>query len=197
MNLTEFLRYVDAGLPVRGGTPAAAFQARRAVEVQRLTAELNTGYRTPEEIRALMERITGRAVPESFGLFPPFTTDFGANIHLGEQIFINSGCRFQDPGGIWIGDRCFIGHDVVMATLDHSLAVADRATTRPAPIRLGNDVWVGAKAVITSGVSIGDGAVIAGGRRHPGRAALHDRRRRVRRGHPPPHRRGGGRRRRE
>ena len=197
MDLTEFLRYVDAGLPVRGGTPAAAFQARRAVEVQRLTAELNTGYRTPEEIRALMERITGRAVPESFGLFPPFTTDFGANIHLGEQIFINSGCRFQDPGGIWIGDRCFIGHDVVMATLDHSLAVADRATTRPAPIRLGNDVWVGAKAVITSGVSIGDGAVIAGGRRHPGRAALHDRRRRVRRGHPPPHRRGGGRRRRE
>lgn len=197
MNLTEFLRYVDAGLPVRGGTPAAAFQARRAVEVQRLTAELNTGYRTPEEIRALMERITGRAVPESFGLFPPFTTDFGANIHLGEQIFINSGCRFQDPGGIWIGDRCFIGHDVVMATLDHSLAVADRATTRPAPIRLGNDVWVGAKAIITSGVSIGDGAVIAGGRRHPGRAALHDRRRRVRRGHPPPHRRGGGRRRRE
>lgn len=196
MNLTEFLRYVDAGLPVRGGTPAA-FQARRAVEVQRLTAELNTGYRTPEEIRALMERITGRAVPESFGLFPPFTTDFGANIHLGEQIFINSGCRFQDPGGIWIGDRCFIGHDVVMATLDHSLAVADRATTRPAPIRLGNDVWVGAKAIITSGVSIGDGAVIAGGRRHPGRAALHDRRRRVRRGHPPPHRRGGGRRRRE
>ena len=197
MNLTEFLRYVDAGLPVRGGTPAAAFQARRAVEVQRLTAELNTGYRTPEEIRALMERITGRAVPESFGLFPPFTTDFGANIHLGEQIFINSGCRFQDPGGIWIGDRCFIGHDVVMATLDHSLAVADRATPRPAPIRLGNDVWVGAKAIITSGVSIGDGAVIAGGRRHPGRAALHDRRRRVRRGHPPPHRRGGGRRRRE
>ena len=197
MDLTEFLRHVDAGLPVRGGTPAAAFQRQRAVEVQRLTAELNTGYRTPEEIRALMERITGRAVPESFGLFPPFTTDFGANIHLGEQIFINSGCRFQDQDGIWIGDRCFIGHDVVMATLDHSLAVADRATTHPAPIRLGNDVWVGAKAVITSGVSIGDGAVIAGGRRHPGRAALHDRRRRARQGHPPPHRRRGGRRRRE
>ena len=163
MELADFLRHVDAGLPVRGGTPAAVFQSRRAAEVQRLTAELNTGYRSPEEIRDLMERIVGRAVPESFRLFPPFTTDFGANIHLGEQIFINSGCRFQDQGGIWIGDRCFIGHDVVMATLDHSLAVADRATTHPAPIRLGSDVWVGAKAVITSGVTIGDGAVIAAG----------------------------------
>ena len=163
MNLTEFLRHVDAGLPVRAGTPAAAFQSRRAVEVQRLTAELNTGYRAPEEIRALMGRITGCAVPDSFRLFPPFTTDFGANIHLGEHVFVNSGCRFQDQGGIWIGDRCFIGHDVVMATLDHSLTVADRATTHPAPIRLGSDVWVGAKVVITSGVSIGDGAVIAAG----------------------------------
>ena len=163
MNLTEFLRHVDAGLPVRAGTPAAAFQSRRAVEVQRLTAELNTGYRAPEEIRALMGQITGRAVPDSLRLFPPFTTDFGANIHLGEHVFVNSGCRFQDQGGIWIGDRCFIGHDVVMATLDHSLAVADRATTHPAPIRLGSDVWEGAKVVITSGVSIGDGAVIAAG----------------------------------
>lgn len=163
VNLTEFLRHVDAGLPVRAGTPAATFQSRRAVEVQRLTAELNTGYRAPDEIRALMGRITGRAVPESLRLFPPFTTDFGANIHLGERVFVNSGCRFQDQGGIWIGDRCFIGHDVVMATLDHSLAVADRATTHPAPIRLGSDVWVGAKVVITSGVSIGDGAVIAAG----------------------------------
>ena len=135
----------------------------RRTTVLEAPRELNTGYRSPEEIRDLMERIVGRAVPESFRLFPPFTTDFGANIHLGEQIFINSGCRFQDQGGIWIGDRCFIGHDVVMATLDHSLAVADRATTHPAPIRLGSDVWVGAKAVITSGVTIGDGAVIAAG----------------------------------
>ena len=55
MELVDFLRHVDAGLPVRGGTPAAVFQSRRAVEVQRLTAELNTGYRSPREIRDLMD----------------------------------------------------------------------------------------------------------------------------------------------
>ncbi|AYD90582.1 sugar O-acetyltransferase [Actinomyces sp. 2119] len=163
MDLRTFLDYVASGQPIRGGSQEAAFQSQRAVEVQRLTAELNTGYHDPGEIRALMERITTRAVPESFRLFPPFTTDFGANIHLGEQVFINSGCRFQDQGGIWVGDRCFIGHDVVLATLDHSLAVADRATTHPAPIRLGDDVWVGAKVVVTSGVTVGDGAVLAAG----------------------------------
>ena len=103
MNLTEFLRHVDAGLPVRAGTPAAAFQSRRAVEVQRLTAELNTGYRAPDEIRALMGRITGRPVPDSFRLFPPFTTDFGANIHLGEHVFVNSGASVVSAEVIGLG----------------------------------------------------------------------------------------------
>lgn len=163
MTLEEFLAHVGARAPIVGGSPEAAFQSAFAIETQRLTAELNTGFHEPQEVRALMERITRRPVPESFRLFPPFTTDFGANIHLGQDVFINSGCRFQDQGGIWIGDRCFIGHDVVMATLNHSLAVADRATTHPTPITLEEDVWVGAKAVITSGVTIGAGAVIAAG----------------------------------
>ena len=42
----------------------------------------------------------------SFGLFPPFYTDCGKNPHFGNNVFVNSGCRFQDQGGIWIGDKC-------------------------------------------------------------------------------------------
>ena len=163
MTLQVFLDHVNAGRPVRPGTPEGAFQGAFAIEAQRLTAELNSAFHDPDGIRALLSRIAHRPVPESLRLFPPFTTDFGANTHFGEDVFINSGCRFQDQGGIWLGDRCFIGHDVVMATLDHGLAVIDRATTYPAPIRLGDDVWVGAKAVITKGVTVGAGAVIAAG----------------------------------
>ena len=54
------------------------------------------------------------SVPETLKV----TSDFGRNIHLGENVFINSGCRFQDQGGIWIGSGSLIGHNVVIATLN-------------------------------------------------------------------------------
>ena len=95
-------------------------------------------------------------------LFPPFYTDFGRNIHIGKNVFINSGCSFQDQGGIYIGDNTLIGHRVVLATLDHDLNPYDRHLLC-APIHIGNRVWIGAGAIITRGVTIGDGAVIAAG----------------------------------
>ena len=96
-------------------------------------------------------------------MFPPFYTDFGRNIHVGKNVFINSCCQFQDQGGIFIGDGCLIGHSVVMATLNHDMIPEKRQNLHHAPIRLGKNVWVGAHATITSGVTIGDNAVIAAG----------------------------------
>ena len=89
-------------------------------------------------------------------------TDFGRNIHIGKNVFINSGCNFQDQGGIYSGDNTLIGHRVVLATLDHDLNPYDRHLLC-APIHIGNRVWIGAGAIITRGVTIGDGAVIAAG----------------------------------
>ena len=126
------------------------------------TMELNTKYHTPEEIVRIMSELTGEEVDKSFRLFPPFYTDFGRNIHIGKNVFINSGCNFQDQGGIYIGDNTLIGHRVVLATLDHDLNPYDRHLLC-APIHIGNRVWIGAGAIITRGVTIGDGAVIAAG----------------------------------
>lgn len=132
-------------------------------EALRLTAQLNNVYRKPEEIRELFSRLTGKPVHESFALFPPFYTDCGKNITVGKNVFINSGCRFQDQGGITIGDDSLIGHNVVLATLNHSLNPEERATTLPAPIVIGKKVWLGANVTVIPGVTIGDGAVIAAG----------------------------------
>ena len=126
------------------------------------TMELNTKYHTPEEIVSIMTELTGEEVDESLRLFPPFYTDFGRNIHIGKNVFINSGCSFQDQGGIYIGDNTLIGHRVVLATLDHDLNPYDRHLLC-APIHIGNRVWIGAGAIVTRGVTIGDGAVIAAG----------------------------------
>ena len=104
-----------------------------------------------------------RPVPSGVGLFPPFTTDCGLNTHLGEGVFINAGCRFQDQGGIYIGDRVLIGHNCVIATLNHNMDPAQRANLLPAPVHVGRDVWLGANVTVLPGVTVGDGAVVAAG----------------------------------
>ena len=111
---------------------------RLSFEAMKITAELNFSYHEPEEIRALFSELTGKPVDESFAMFPPFTTDCGKNMYGGKKrIQINSGCRFQDQGGITIGDRALIGHNVVLATLNHGFAPEKHSSLRPAPIVIG------------------------------------------------------------
>lgn len=94
-------------------------------------------------------------------VFPPFYSDFGRNITPDKNVFINSGCKFQDQGGITIGDDCLIGHNAVLATLNHDLDPAKRADMHPAPIAIGRNVWIGANVTVLAGVTIGDNAVEA------------------------------------
>jgi len=135
---------------------------RTCQETQKKTMELNSRYHTPEEIVGIMSEITGEQVDASFNMFPPFYADFGRNIHIGKNVFINAGCKFQDQGGIFIGDNVLIGHNVVLATIDHDLNPYDRHNIYQ-PIRIGDRVWIGSNAVITKGVTIGEGAVVAAG----------------------------------
>ena len=131
-------------------------------ETLKITMELNNRYHTPEQIAEIMSDITGGEVGEGFNMFPPFYADFGRNIHIGKNVFINSCCHFQDQGGIFIGDNVLIGHNVVLATIDHALDPYDRHNIYK-PIHIGNRVWIGSNVVITQGVRIGDGAVVAAG----------------------------------
>ena len=132
-------------------------------EAQKITCELNYNYHDLDDIRSLFSKLVGYDVSDDFRVFPPFTSDFGKNIHLGLNVFINSGCRFQDQGGIYIGDNALIGHNVVLATLNHAENPKKRGNLIAAPIKIGNDVWIGSNATILSGVTIGDGAIIAAG----------------------------------
>ncbi|MDE7406397.1 MAG: sugar O-acetyltransferase [Clostridiales bacterium] len=134
-----------------------------AQRARRITADMNNTYRTPEDLRNIFSELIGKRVDDSFGLFPPFYADYGQNITVGKNVFINSGCCFQDQGGIEIGDNVLIGQQVVIATLNHDLNVQKRANMLPASVKIGNGVWIGAHATILAGVTIGDGAVIAAG----------------------------------
>ena len=134
-----------------------------SLEAIRICAEIHSGYHTPEELRQLMSELTGSPIDEGFGLFPPFFADCGKNLHIGKNVFINSGCKFQDQGGIYIGDGALIGHNVVIATLNHDLVPEKRRGMYPKPVTVGKNVWIGSNSTICPGVTIGDNAVIGAG----------------------------------
>jgi acetyltransferase-like isoleucine patch superfamily enzyme len=163
MDLSGFLEHVNSGAVIEGGSDQHMFMHAAAQDALRLVAEINTGYRTPEQIRALLTRLTGKAVHESVAVFPPFYSEFGKNLTLGEGVFINIGCRFQDTGGITIGDGTLIGHGSTLTTLNHATDPDRRADMIPAPIVIGRKVWLGASVTVVPGVTIGDGAIVAAG----------------------------------
>ena len=161
MELKDLLAALNAGQTITGGSPLHAVMHAVSQDALRITGEMNCGYQEPARLRELLAQLTGRPVDESVTFFPPFYSDFGKNITLGKRIFINSGCKFQDQGGVVIGDDCLIGHNAVLATLNHGLAPSRRADMHPAPIVIGRNVWIGANATILPGVTIGDNAVVA------------------------------------
>ena len=163
MTLKEFLARMDTGEEIEAGSEAHLFMHGLSQEALRITAEMNCAYRTPEELLTLMRSLTAQPDFPAFGMFPPFYTDCGKNIHFGQNVFVNSGCRFQDQGGVWIGDNALIGHNAVLATLNHNPDPAKRANLIPAKIVIGNNVWLGANVTVLPGVTIGDGAIVAAG----------------------------------
>ena len=161
--LDALLTALNAGEMIPGGSPHHVAMHATSQESLRITAELNGHYHSPEDVRTLMSELTGHQVPESFQLFPPFSADFGKNIRFGENVFVNSGCRFQDQGGIDIGAGSLIGHNAVITTLNHDMVPSRRADMHPARVVLGRGVWFGANVTVLPGVTIGDGAVVGAG----------------------------------
>lgn len=163
MTTAEFIQIMNSGQLIEAGSPIHAKMHELSQEAIRITMEINNAYHTHDEIIALMSELTGKPVDDSFGLFPPFYTDCGKNISIGKRVFINSGCKFQDQGGITIGDDVLVGHNCVIATINHAMDPDRRADMTVAPVTIGDKVWIGANVTILQGVTIGEGAIIAAG----------------------------------
>lgn len=163
MTAETYIEWIRQTGYIRADSEAHACMHRMARKAQTITARLNNGCRSPGKRRRLFSKLIGKRVDTSFSLFPPFYTDCGKNISVGKNVFINAGCCFQDQGGIAIGDGALIGHQVVLATLNHDLNPERRGSMHAAPIAIGKNVWIGAHATVLAGVTIGDNAVIAAG----------------------------------
>lgn len=158
-----FLSHMRAGNVVYGGSEMHNMMHAMSQQALRICASLNSGYHTPQEIRAWMEQLTEKPIDPSFTMFPPFYSECGKNITIGKRVFINFGCHFQDQGGITIGDDVLIGSNVVLATINHGLSPDTRTDNCPAPIDIGRGVWIGSHVTVLPGVRVGDYAVLAAG----------------------------------
>lgn len=105
------------------------------------------------------------AVGEGTVIMPRFTCDYGYNISLGRNVFINYHCIFLDCAPIIIGNDVQVGPAVQLYTAQHPLEADVRRSGLESarPIRVGNDVWIGGGTVVLPGVTIGDRSVIGAG----------------------------------
>jgi acetyltransferase-like isoleucine patch superfamily enzyme len=146
-------------------SPEFTAMAARVLEVTRLTSRLNVlPFEDEEGKAALFEQILGRPLPARVTIYPPFYTEHGLHLELGERVFINQGCTFMDYAGIRLGEGTMVGPKATFITNGHPVDPAERKLyLTGAPIDVAENVWIGAGATILPGVSIGRDAVIAAG----------------------------------
>jgi maltose O-acetyltransferase len=119
---------------------------------------------SPADRRDLLRQRLGE-VGEGAVIRPPFHCDYGYNIRLGRNVFLNFNCVILDVCEVEIGDLTQIGPGVQILTADHPRDPDDRArgVEFGKPIKIGRNVWIGGGAILLPGVNIGDDAVIGAG----------------------------------
>ena len=112
----------------------------------------------------LVQRLFGHT-GQNVNIKSYFQCDYGFNIHVGDNVFVNCNCVFLDTGRIDIGDDTLIGPSVGIYTVNHPTDPAERkkGIERAQPIRIGKNCWIGGSAVINPGVTLGDNVVVASG----------------------------------
>jgi maltose O-acetyltransferase len=112
----------------------------------------------------LLESLLGAAA-EGVWVEPPFHCDYGSNIYLGENVFLNLGCVILDCARIEIGQNSLLGPCVQIYAATHPAdPVARREGVEFArPVTLEADVWIGGASVVCPGVTIGAGTTVGAG----------------------------------
>jgi maltose O-acetyltransferase len=116
------------------------------------------------ERRKLIKDLFGK-VGKNFYIEPSFRCDYGFNIHVGENFYMNFNCVFLDVCEIDIGDNCLIAPNVSFYTATHPVDPAERLKGLEfgKAITIGSNCWIGGSAVINPGVTLGNNVTVASG----------------------------------
>ena len=138
---------------------------RERLKARMLTRLYNQTLETEENKRTeLLQELFG-STEKNLYIEPTFRCDYGYNIHVGENFYANFDCVFLDVCEIRIGDNCFIAPGVHIYTATHPLNPTERISgvEYGLPVKIGDNVWIGGRAIINPGVTIGNNVVIASG----------------------------------
>jgi galactoside O-acetyltransferase len=139
--------------------------AERRVRGKELVHDYNaTRPRETERRRELLDEMLG-SVGTGVWVEPPLHVAYGDNVVLGDDVYVNFGLTLVDDVAVVVGDRVMIAPNVTISTTGHPVhpEVRRDGSQFSAPVHLGDDVWVGAGAVILPGVTVGAGSVVAAG----------------------------------
>jgi len=131
---------------------------------RQLTSRYNQTAPGDGEKRAVLEDLLG-SLGDDCHIEPPFRCDYGYNIHLGENFYANFDCVILDVCRVDIGRNCQFGPGVHIYTATHPVAAEKRVEGLEYgnPVTVGDNVWIGGRAVLNPGVSVGDNTVVASG----------------------------------
>ncbi|BBW44648.1 TPA: maltose O-acetyltransferase [Enterobacter asburiae] len=123
-------------------------------------------HTAPDE-KTERQNILAELLAQSAGAYiePSFRCDYGYNIYLGKNFYANFDCVMLDVCPVHIGDNCMLAPGVHIYTATHPLDAEERnsGVEFGKPVNISNNVWIGGRAVINPGVTIGDNVVVASG----------------------------------
>ena len=130
-----------------------------------LTDEYNASFGKPSEVREAILRRLLKCIGKGVHFEPNFRCEFGYNISIGNNFYANFDCIMLDGGGIEIGDNVLFGPRVGIYTSNHATDMWERihGACYAKPVKIGNNVWIGAGVNINQGVTIGDNTIIGSG----------------------------------
>lgn len=113
-----------------------------------------------ELFRKIFGKTNGQFIIES-----PFHCDYGYNIELGKNFYMNVNCVILDEAEVRFGDNVFIAPNCAFYTAGHpfDIELRNKGLEYAKPITVGNNVWIGGNVVVLPGVTIGDNCVIGAG----------------------------------
>lgn len=161
-NVIDIFQRLRNGETISSDDPQA-YKMREASYITKVHLVQMNSSTDPTEIRRLLSQITDSVIDESVTIFTPLYINYGKNIKIGKNVFINFDCTFLDLGGITIEDNVLIAPKVSLLSEGHPTAAEHRQSLVPGHVHIKKNAWIGANATILPGVSIGENAIVAAG----------------------------------
>ena len=120
-------------------------------EVMKIATEINTKYKTNSGLRDLISKLIGEVDRIWLGTIVKILSYYSPGKY---KIYINLGFKFQVKGGIYKGDKCLIGHNTVIATINNNISPRPKRDLIPSRVNIGNNVWIGSGSKYNSSRSI-------------------------------------------